>query len=146
MAEGKKRLFKRETCTLELNELLNRVEQVNHSPYYLYYVKELIVFGSYVNTQNPKIHDLDIALDMEQKCDDREFVMKKSSERVRASNKSLSFLDTIYYCYIETAKYLQNRSHILSLHDIDMHKKIKDDSGMHYRFDYDPVDIDTYKL
>ena len=146
MAEGKKRLFKRETCTLELNELLNRVEQVNHDPYYLYYVKELIVFGSYVNTQNPKIHDLDIALNLEQKCDNREFVMKKSSERVRASNKSLSFLDTIYYCYIETAKYLQNRSHILSLHDIDMHKKIKDDSGMHYRFDYDPVDIDTYKL
>jgi|GEM_PF-1559218 len=146
MAEGKKRLFKRETCTLELNELLNRVEQVNHSPYYLYYVKELIVFGSYVNTQNPKIHDLDIALDLEQKCDNREFVMKKSSERVRASGKSLSFVNTIYYCYIETAKYLQNRSHILSLHDIDMHKKIKDDSGMHYRFDYDPVDIDTYKL
>ena len=146
MAEGKKRLFKRETCTLELNELLNRVEQVNHDPYYLYYVKELIVFGSYVNTQNIKIHDLDIALNLEQKCDNREFVMKKSSERVRASEKSLSFVNTIYYCYIETAKYLQNRSHILSLHDIDMHKKIKDDSGMHYRFDYDPVDIDTYKL
>jgi len=146
MAEGKKRLFKRETCTLELNELLNRAEQVNHDPYYLYYVKELIVFGSYVNTQNPKIHDLDIALDLEQKCDDREFVMKKSSERVRASGKSLSFVDTIYYCYIETAKYLQNRSHILSLHDIDMYKKIKDDYGVHYGFDYDPVDIDTYKL
>lgn len=64
MSESKKKLYKRETCMQAVKELIVRAEEINADKAdYHYYnkLKDVILFGSLVNTNNDKVHDIDIA-------------------------------------------------------------------------------------
>lgn len=63
MSEGKKEEFKRDNCKDRLKGLVKRAEEINTGKAdYKYYnrIREMILFGSLVNTEKEMVHDIDI--------------------------------------------------------------------------------------
>ncbi len=65
MSETKRVEYKRKTCTDALKEVLQHAVDINSGkadyPYYNK-IKELILFGSYVNTDKDYLHDIDFCI------------------------------------------------------------------------------------
>lgn len=118
MAEGKKRLYKRETIERIFNELHERVMYVNYEGH-IRKVKDVIVFGSFVNTDKPMIHDLDVVYVLYES----DFANRKIEETIswqrldeRRPFSYISWWDVTFYPENEIYWYLKNRQGIISLH------------------------------
>lgn len=63
MSESKKWLYKRATAAAAVRALIDRIEAINSGtadyPYYNK-IESVILFGSFVNSDRPNIHDLDV--------------------------------------------------------------------------------------
>lgn len=63
MSEGKKREYLRKTCKAKVEEFVKRAVEINTDKAdYHYYnkIKDIILFGSLINTDRPKVHDIDL--------------------------------------------------------------------------------------
>ena len=120
MAEGKKREYKRETVSKVYNELRERVRVVNEQNHILI-VKDIIVFGSFINSNNPLIHDLDVCFITNKVDFYDKSIHKISNERLskRRPNTYFSFTDVLNYPVNEIIWYLKKKQGIISLHSID---------------------------
>ena len=101
-----------------LADVLKRAEEVNSSGKFLYKVVEIILFGSYLDTSRERLGDLDLAVRLEPKEQDRKKHIKACARQAdKESNRYLSFLDRhSYFSYAKVFKYLRNRSRGISLH------------------------------
>lgn len=110
----------RERAQQTYNDFMNRVLEVNRNPYYLFYVKKVILFGSFL-TGASEVGDVDLAIecfwkDMGEGVD----ATKVTLERAKASGKhSSSILGSFDFAYQEVKLFLKNRSRILSFHPSD---------------------------
>lgn len=53
----------RSTAERKINEFLERVKEVNRNDYYLYKIKKVVVFGSYLSDAE-KLGDIDLAIEI----------------------------------------------------------------------------------
>ena len=118
MAEGKKRLYKRETVEKIFNELRERVMFVNYNGH-IQKVKDVIVFGSFINSDKSMVHDLDVLYVLyprDHKNDrlERQIAANRMFERRPFSN--VSYFELSYYPENEVYWYLKNKNGIISLH------------------------------
>lgn len=114
------RPIKRATADRLLKELLERVEIVNDSPEYLYWVVEVIVFGSYLDPKRLTMSDIDIAVGLEAKEKDRKKHVALCRYQVEAEVSGyLNLFDELYYSFYKTLKRLKNRSWGISIHTTD---------------------------
>lgn len=99
-----------------------RVEHVNKSNRYLYRVKKLGVFGSYLTGQD-YINDIDIALALEPKDADREklraLIWQKVSKAKADDRRFANFSEELFWPQTEVLHYLKSRSRAISLHLLD---------------------------
>ena len=125
MSESKQREYKRATVAKKLPELMRRVMQLNDEsehPDFVYKVEELIVFGSFVNTDNEKIHDLDIGIKLVPKDKyvhlSSEDLQHISYRRAVEANITDMILQS-FWLEEEVLRYLKNKSGIYSFHPAD---------------------------
>lgn len=112
------RPIKRATAERLLSGLLERVEEVNESPDYLYKVVEVILFGSYLDPDRMTLSDLDIAVKLERKEKDFDKYIKMNNAQADKESRSyLSFLAQINWSYNKVWKRLRNKSWGISLHE-----------------------------
>jgi predicted nucleotidyltransferase len=101
-----------------LQGLLARVRQVNADDYWLYRVKRVVVFGSYLSNK-PVLGDVDVAVELEQKATDPDERVRLLSERSRealmAGRRFSNFLDQIGWAETEVKLFLKNRDRWLQL-------------------------------
>ena len=113
MSEGKKVEYRRDNCREKVKGLLKRAEEINTGKAdYNYYnrIKEMILFGSLVNTNKDKVHDIDILVVWDSNCELR---MKFHYEHPKI------FKDMIYDYFSEwylTKRYLKGGSKVFSIH------------------------------
>jgi predicted nucleotidyltransferase len=118
MAKAFKRIS-RDKAQQSYNDFINRVEEVNNNPYYLYYVRKVILFGSFL-TDSEEVSDIDLAIellhkDMGKGVDLVQVIMKRAA----VSGKEFSsIIDKLDFAYQEVRLFLKNKSRVISFHPI----------------------------
>lgn len=115
--------MKRAKAEQLLAQLLNRVQEVNTSPNFLYKVDKVLVFGSYLRSEVAELNDLDVAVELTAKHtnpDERQAAARALVKEAYQAGRSFSgFMDELLYPYNMTKTFLRNRSRYLSLHTTD---------------------------
>jgi hypothetical protein len=114
--------IRRETAEKAIKCFLNRVEEVNNEPKYLYETSDITVFGSYLFRKD-YINDVDLAFDLNLKniynTEQLDTLTKiKIEEAINNGRIFNSYLDEIFWPYNEVILYLKSRSRILSFHSL----------------------------
>ena len=108
----------RKTADKKMSEFLDRVNDVNRNPYFIYKVDYAYVFGSYLSDKE-RINDIDIAVNVVAKHKGQEHIEKTEARIRQAQSEGKCFrtqLELLGYPYYETTTYLKSRSRALSLH------------------------------
>lgn len=110
----------RKTADKVLHQFLERVQQVNSDPYYLYKVREVQVFGSYLSDKQ-RISDVDVAVDIQPKFEysrQRELEEERIRLAYRKGRQFRNYNRELEFPRNEVEMFLRNRSHSLSIHKI----------------------------
>lgn len=111
--------YKRKTAEKALMEFMKRVQTVNASPYYLYKVAAVILFGSYL-TEAPEVSDVDIALKIVSKEENSELrglqLEKRRADLEKSGKRFNSIVDWAGAAEIEVWNFLKSRSRVISMH------------------------------
>ena len=102
----------RDTAQKLLDGFMDRVREVNSSYRFCYTVTDVVVFGSFVNSDKDMLSDLDIAINMECRYD----MHSEQIEAKRNEYKGTDFLQRLVWPYEEVLRFLRNRSHYISIH------------------------------
>ena len=122
MSESKKLFSKRETAADAAEALIHRIDAINKgSADYPYYnrIEAVILFGSFVNSDKPRIHDLDVLVIHD---DDRKLMKKFHEEHL---GMYADFVEDIFSEALLKEKYLRNRKNIYSIHS-NAHERMPD--------------------
>lgn len=110
----------KEKADLIFQKFIDRVEEVNSNNTFLYYVKQLFLFGSYLDRSSDDFGDLDIAFVLERKIKDSNDFMAAQQKLVQDACENGKVFSSIVeeVCYAETIvlKHLKSRSPYISLH------------------------------
>lgn len=110
----------KEKADLIFQKFIDRVEEVNSDNTFLYYVKQLFLFGSYLDRSSDDFGDLDIAFVLERKIKDGNDFMAAQQKLVQDACENGKVFSSIVeeVCYAETIvlKHLKSRSPYISLH------------------------------
>lgn len=116
------RPLRRASAERKLSEFLARVRVVNASPYYLYAVRKVLLFGSML-TDAERVNDVDVAVDLVHKIRDQDERMQADRERTRmAENRGRRFgniVERLFWPRHEVILFLKSRSRTLSVHEAD---------------------------
>ena len=114
---GKRKLFKRENADKLLENVIEKIKEVNEKGEFIYYIKKAILFGSYINSDRNEIGDLDIAIYLEIKdnsiCEQRQ----NQQRYLEAGKVNEPFLKQIIFGKEEIAKFIKDKKRILDIHD-----------------------------
>ena len=108
----------RKTATRKFDEFMARVHEVNANPYYLYKIKKVVLFGSYL-TEREKVNDIDVAVEVGPKYEADEQKERDKQRRKAAQDQGRrfsNFVDEMFWPEIEVMKFLKSRSRAISLH------------------------------
>lgn len=112
--------IRRETADRVFAEFLSRVEEVNNNPYYLYRIKTVILFGSYLESVGP-VGDIDLAIELVPKEGDAgkasRKMMQRGKEAEERGRRFSTFMERLLFASTEVWRFLKSRSRTLSLHD-----------------------------
>src|SRR6266404_5700735 len=82
LAMARAKLIRRSTAERLVSEFLQRVEEVNDDPNLLYWVDEVVVFGSFL-TESETLGDVDLAVMYTRRTDDPKDFDEREKARVR---------------------------------------------------------------
>ena len=110
----------RKTADKKVQELLGRVTEVNESEYFLFNVRKVCIFGSYLENKE-RIGDIDTAVELTPKEGNidkhHELEDKRRSEIVKRRGYPFSnFSEELAFPTAEVMRFLKKRSTALSLH------------------------------
>ena len=112
------RKIRRDTAEKQLAGFLERAEQVNRDPHFLYRVKRAYLFGPYLAGEE-HLADLDLAVELEPKQRNdaaHERLVTKRAEQAEAQGKRFaSFKKKMQYGETEVLEFLKSRSRTLSI-------------------------------
>lgn len=105
-----------------VEELLDRVRKVNAEPYYLYGVRRVVVFGSFLGTK-PTLGDIDLVIELEAKERDGEthgqLMLERGAEARTGGRRFNTWLDQLTWGETEVLRFLRSGSRYLSFHPPD---------------------------
>jgi predicted nucleotidyltransferase len=112
----------RKTSERKITEFLERVRHVNASDYYLYRVRKVLVFGSYLSDKD-RINDIDLAVELVHRISDPEQRRAADDARIQEAHAkgrrfSNILVERMWPSY-EVLLYLKARSRALSIHSTD---------------------------
>ena len=135
--------IKRATAEKLLAGFLERVEQVNADPYYLFRAAHVVVFGSYL-TEVETLGDIDIAFHLEAKETDWDKHVALEDARIAQAREAGRIFPTyeaqIQWPETEALRFLKGRSSAISLHDLRSDFRVV--TGSPNRVVYPPADVD----
>jgi hypothetical protein len=103
-----------------LSEFMNRVREVNEAGRFLFRVRKVVLFGSYL-TESPAIGDLDIAIDLVPKEPDprkhSELILAHANAAALNGKRFQNFVQRLDFAAQEVRSYLKARSRIIQLTD-----------------------------
>lgn len=106
----------------KLSEFMDRVRYVNENNRFLYRVRKVIVFGSFL-TESPTVGDLDIAIDLEQKEPDgkkhTKLILARANAAALNGKRFQNFVERLHFAVQDVKLFLKARSRILQLTDFD---------------------------
>ncbi|WP_423224791.1 hypothetical protein [Candidatus Amarolinea aalborgensis] len=112
----------RQTAQKRLAEFLDRVHAVNADEGFVYCVRRVLVFGSYL-TEQERINDIDIAVELvfrERDPKKREAAIQARIRQAYKTGRQFSgFVDEFQWPYNEVLQFLKSRSRAISLHTTD---------------------------
>ena len=101
-----------------MSEFLDRVRQVNCNSRFLYRVRKIVVFGSFLSDA-PFIGDLDLAVDLcPKKKDSRkhsELIRARANEAASYGRRFRNYVEGLRFAEQEVIMFLKARSRILQL-------------------------------
>jgi hypothetical protein len=116
------RPVKRTTAEEKLEEMLERVDEVNRDPKYLFRVARVLVFGPYL-TKTAQIKDIDVAVELEPKEHDEAKHRKRMTERAQeaeaAGKKFKSHAARDQWGRTEVMDHLKGRTRAIALREAD---------------------------
>lgn len=99
-----------------VRDLVQRAQEVNQSPDYLYGVTRIEVFGSYL-TDVSHLGDIDLAVTLEPKCSGAEWKRREERERKQAPpSYRRDFYKLLYWPYERVLRALRARHSAFSFH------------------------------
>jgi predicted nucleotidyltransferase len=108
----------RAKANILLEELLDRVNEVNNNEGYVYKIESVKVFGSYLS-EKEMIGDLDVAIKIERKVNGDEF-MNMNQKRIQLAKEKgrqfSNYVDEIFWPRREVLMHLSTRKKGLSIH------------------------------
>jgi predicted nucleotidyltransferase len=112
----------RRNAEKKLSELMDRVHQVNSTARFLYRVRKVVIFGSFLS-ESPTVGDLDIAIDLEPKEPNAkkhsDLMQDRADEAARNGKRFQNFVERLYFADREVRLFLKARSRIIQLTDCD---------------------------
>lgn len=112
---------RRATAKKNVIEFLDRVHRVNEDEYFLYKVTRVVVFGSYITDQE-RLNDVDLGVELKPKCLDRELHWEREQTRIKQAliegRVFQNIVARLTWPTREIFLFLKSRSRTLSLHDI----------------------------
>lgn len=116
------RPVKRSTAEEKLNELLDRVGQVNADAQYLFRVSKVVVFGPYL-TKTANIKDIDVAVELEPREKDpaklEKLVAEHAAKAEAAGRKFKNHAARRTWGRTEVLDFLKARSRTIALRELD---------------------------
>jgi predicted nucleotidyltransferase len=113
------RPYKRISAKLVFDDSLKRVESLPDNAYYLYRVKTVVLFGSYLS-ESPTVNDVDLAVELSPKesnsnhhhelCEQRRQLLWEKGKRYS------NYIEYMMWPETEIYNFLKSRSRILSIH------------------------------
>ena len=109
----------RKTAEKNLQKLLDRAKTVNSDDYYLYRVSKVIIFGSYLSTQD-RINDIDVAVELISKINDKDERARAENDKINEAQRPfINIVDRMFWPRNEVMMFLKSRSPSISLHTVD---------------------------
>jgi predicted nucleotidyltransferase len=112
----------RRTAQKKLVEFIGRVQAVNVNEDFVYRVRRVLVFGSYL-TERERINDIDVAIELVPRYNDPDKRMAAMQARIhqayKAGRQFSSFVDELVWPEKEVLLFLKSRSRAISLHTTD---------------------------
>ena len=105
-----------------VGELLERVAQINADPELCYFVNEIRLFGSAMDSSAASFGDVDIAYDLSRRKRPPEYKHWHDWSHQRwklAGRRNLNFTQELYYAEHEVLRLLKGRNQYLSIHNFD---------------------------
>jgi predicted transcriptional regulator/predicted nucleotidyltransferase len=104
-------------------EFMHRVEEINNNDYYLCKIEKLLLFGSYLNSDQDDYGDIDIAFELKRKIDDFDEYEKARKKRIKEMQERgkyfSSFMDEMFFPEKEVILKLKNKCQYISLHRVE---------------------------
>ncbi len=111
--------LQRATAERKLSDFLGRVRRINEDDYYLYRVKKVLIFGSYL-TAAERINDIDVAVDLVHRWQDPDKHTTLHDARIREATRSGrrfgNISEEVSWPETEVLLALKARSRAISLH------------------------------
>jgi len=108
----------RTSAEKKLSEFMERVHRVNEDSRFLFRVRKVVLFGSFL-TQSPTIGDLDIAIDLVQKEPDArkhsQLLLARANEAASYGRHFPNYVEGLRFAEQEVIMFLKARSRILQL-------------------------------
>ena len=108
----------RQSAEKTMREFLDRVQQVNCSSRFLYRVRKVVVFGSFLSDA-PFVGDLDLAVDLCPKEKDSrkhsELIRARANEAASCGRRFRIYVEALRFAEQEVIMFLKARSRILQL-------------------------------
>jgi predicted nucleotidyltransferase len=108
----------RQSAEKTMSEFLDRVRQVNRNSRFLYRVRKVVVFGSFLSDA-PFVGDLDLAVDLCPKEKDirkhSELIRARANEAVSCGRRFRNYVEGLQFAEQEVIMFLKARSRILQL-------------------------------
>lgn len=108
--------YSRETAKRVLENVVQRIKEVNENKEFIYKITKAVLFGSYINSTKDKVGDLDIAVYVDLK-DKSIPEVEQNIARARNSYNYIPFILKFIYGKEEVFKYIKNKKRVLELHD-----------------------------
>lgn len=129
--------FTRMTAEKTIENVIQKIKEINESKEFIYKVTKAVLFGSFINSDKEKIGDLDIAIyiDLKNKSISE---TAQNYERWRKSLKNIPYFMRFFYGKEEVFKYIKDKKRILQLHDgvlVDIEAKEYNDPVSYIYFD-----------
>ncbi len=101
-----------------MSELLHRLQQVNSNTRFLYGIRKMIVFGSFLGDA-PFVRDVDLAVDLCPKEKDprkhSELIRARANEAASCGRRFRDYVEALRFAEQEVRMFLKARSRILQL-------------------------------
>jgi hypothetical protein len=113
----------RDVAQAHLERFLQRVSLANHNPDFVYRVRRVFLFGSFLTTERERVGDLDLAVELEP-CEsdhDRQWALhqQRISAALRTGRHFSNYVEQVYWPKLEIMRFLRQRSRAVSLHSAE---------------------------